>query len=130
MTEGVTLTSFLLARIEEDEYLARYAVCQCGGPACTPELGWYHRGELNVRLADFGDLGSRGAIDFILAMCPSRVLAECKAKRGILEQRERIDRNTSDSEWAMGYSDANYDALQTLAQPYADHPDFREEWRL
>ena len=43
-------------------------------------------------------------------LTPFAVLAECKAKRAIMK-------------------DAFWDTLTALATVYADHPDYREEWR-
>jgi hypothetical protein len=45
----------------------------------------------------------------------SRVLADCEAKRQIMSLCEDIDDG-----WAV---------LARLALSYADHPDYREEWR-
>ena len=94
------LKTFLLARIAEDE--------ERNNPAPDPS----------------------GSCDYLHGVHydPARVLAECAAKRAIVADRERIDRNASDSEWAMGYSDANYSALRALAAVYSDHPDYQSEW--
>jgi hypothetical protein len=51
---------------------------------------------------------------------PARVLAECEAKR-LLLQREPCD--------DTGVGDDPCHHLRALAVPYADHPDYREEWR-
>ena len=58
-----------------------------------------------------------------------RVLAECAAKRRIVEMQGKND----ELRYQPGF---HYKAqvietvLRLLAQPYADHPDFREEWRV
>jgi hypothetical protein len=93
----MTITEFLLARIEEDEADAKHVE------------NW----------------GSHGSYVLIH---PKRVLAECAAKRAIIAARKRIDRSANPDEWSMGYSDANYQALNALAAAYADHPDYRQEW--
>lgn len=61
---------------------------------------------------------------------PVRVLAECEAKRRIVER------------WEVAYLSLNYDefdlwvhkaagfTLGALALPYADHPDYRPEWAI
>ena len=55
---------------------------------------------------------------------PARVLAECDAKRRIVELADR------DDNWRYGmHSEAIGEVLRLLALPYADHPDYREEWR-
>lgn len=56
---------------------------------------------------------------------PTRVLADCEAKRRIVEEcAQRIDDPVS-------YYDSpgfGRDVLRLLAQPYADHPDYNPEW--
>jgi len=57
-----------------------------------------------------------------------RAHAEIAAKRAILADRKRMDRNTHDDDWTAGYSDGNYQAINALAAVYRDHPDYRQEW--
>lgn len=64
-----------------------------------------------------------------------RVLAECKAKRGAIEAAWR-DHVQIEGEWGMCQTREQMDAkddvpdvIAHLALPYADHPDYREEWR-
>lgn len=69
----------------------------------------------------------------------SRVLAECEAKRRIVEEltvarRERVPAQRSGvydvAEVRDMRSDGDADmVLPLLALPYSDHPDYREEWR-
>jgi len=83
---------------------------------------WGHDANgINVALADATHISVHD---------PSRVLAECAAKRAIIAGRARIDRSANDDEWSMGYSDANYEAISALAAVYASHTDYREEWAL
>lgn len=100
----MTLTEFLLARIAVDKRIASAAV---GEPSDdTGTLGFLQ-----------GSALSEG--DRIVAH-PTRVLAECKAKRRIVEYRDEVEPwITSDMDVVLGY----------LAVPYAEHPDYREEWR-
>jgi hypothetical protein len=58
---------------------------------------------------------------------PSRVLAECEAKRRIVDLCEDNLRDLSAG--GTGRRQFSSYALQILAQPCADHPDFRDEWR-
>lgn len=51
---------------------------------------------------------------------PQRVLAECDAKRRIVEMRQR-----NHTVITAGLQEA----MAFLALPYADHPDYREEFR-
>ena len=50
-----------------------------------------------------------------------RLLAECDAKRRIIER-------VSDVAWSGSYAVRDV-VLELLAVPYADHPDYRDEWR-
>ena len=52
--------------------------------------------------------------------CPERVLAECEAKRRIV--------TTQLQPYPAGHAPATL-VLRLLALPYADHPDYRQEWR-
>ena len=72
----------------------------------------------------------------------ARWLAECDAKRRIVDLH--VEREYECSRCDTGYWDENDDGaevygarpeaypcetLRTLALPYADHPDYRDEWR-
>ncbi len=60
----------------------------------------------------------------------SRVLAECEAKRRIVRHYESArDAKGGDLNAARQTEMACSYALKCLAVPYADHPDYREEWR-
>lgn len=92
----MTLTEFLLARIAEDEKAAR--------------RGSDHPAEWGVLTNDnYGHLLTQ----------PSRVLAECAAKRQIVGWM-------NDTVEYVVYAD---EVLGALALPYADHPDYDEAWR-
>ncbi len=98
------LIEFLLARISEDEKDARLAL---DGPDFN---------EATVEARQKFARPGVGGYD------PARVLAECEAKRRIVESY-----NSPDS--VGSYGDGLWEALAHLALPYADHPDYREEWR-
>jgi hypothetical protein len=117
----MNLADFLLARIAEDEQIARQI------------LGPY-----------FGDQW----MTFAWASDPepvdlnqARLLAECDAKRRILELHARTDfglrrfgcvicNELEAAEGAWGGGDAGpCDTIRALALPYADHRDYRDEWR-
>ena len=88
--ENMTITEFLEARIAEDEARA--------------SSGWARLGDSRWETSDYGQ-------DFLT---PSAVLAECAAKRALLD----IDFQTS----------ALFDNHRALAAIYKDHPDYRTEW--
>jgi hypothetical protein len=106
-TAAMTLSEFLLARIAEDEAAARAQLelrakrypgeIAEPGPAYEVDRGWW-------LLAD-----------------PARVLAECEAKRRIVER-------VTDVAWTGSYAVRDV-VLGLLALPYAAHPDYRDEWR-
>jgi hypothetical protein len=135
-----TLPDFLLDRIAEDEAVARDAVPtgwvtfrQPDGSMShtalgTPEDdgGWIVDGRLvqDERAEVFYD--------------PARVLAECEAKRRIVEhfrwvintERVPTDRpGVYDRRSVYAYSEEGEDVFRLLALPYAGHPDYNEEWR-
>ena len=106
------LAEFLLARIDEDSSLAYSAHkdAQTLGPI-TDDLG-----------ADPDDRRVR----HMFRWSPARVLADCEAKRRIVE----------DYLGQLGSHQSGWDArtprdhpLRALALPYADHPDYRDDWR-
>lgn len=99
-----TLTDFLLARIAEDEAAARTATLN----------HWTIPPEAEVNRA------------FLAHQLPPRALAECEAKRRIVKIADRLSRHMD-----MGSAtDEDGDAiLAALALPYADHLDYRAEWK-
>jgi len=108
----MTLTEFLEARIAEDEAVA--------------ELASSHNGGATFAKDNYG----------CLLVQPARVLAECAAKRRIVEVQARLDA----AHVAVGprrrlrsghrvAEDALQFVLRCLALPYAEHPDYDEAWR-
>ena len=104
----MTLTEFLLARIAEDKARADDAWKAVDNGAIV-----WDRIHPDVRAAMWA---------------PARVLAECEAKR-------RIVNRWADSfgQWNATQADAaraqKDSTLRLLALPYADHPDYDEKWR-
>lgn len=132
-----TLQEFLLARIDEDERVARAGpagpwsveAIDEGGPieyavfAPPPPLGTVRddQGEPDDSVWVVSDEREE-VVAHIAAFDPTRVLAECEAKRRIIEW------------WMAGRDgdDSGFDTrrlLAALALPYADHPDYDETWR-
>lgn len=104
----MTITEFLLARIAEDEALMR----DC------PHMGCYE-----------DDADPEGMIHG--PRCPARVLAECAAKRAIVELAAKADEIEGDlaMEWPR-YQDSHIGdrLLAALASVHADHPDYDPSW--
>ena len=109
-----TLTEFLLARIEEDERAAKrglskpqYGVGNLGDNAADEVIGMgYNEGCVKAGMKHFS------------RWMPARVLAECAAKRQIVEL---LEYDGSPEAWLT---------LRALASVWADHEDYREEWKL
>ena len=117
----MTITEFLLARIAEDEAAAKAAA-----PWST---GSRHEGQ---------------PLDWSIHFdrwSPARVLAECKAKRAIIELHAPV----RDEGWLSGEANDHLwcgscgsiddspepypcDTLKALAAVYAEHSEYRQEW--
>jgi len=125
------LVQFLCDRLDGDERAARRA-----GDS------FRQVGETGVIVATEGDRAEEcasahwsGVAEHIVRHDPARVLAEVEAKRQLLH----LHRQMEDSEEMLDFC-ATCDAagkypeypcqtLRLLALPYADHADYREEWR-
>lgn len=96
----MTLTEFLLARIAEDEAYAH------------EPSGWNEY--------DPGD-----------PINPARILAECEAKRQIIARHIAAGRvfRAAPGEGNGAGMYVMIKVCQMLTLPYADHPDFEEEWK-
>jgi Family of unknown function (DUF6221) len=106
------LADFLLARIDEESALAAAADqdAQQLGPI-TDDLP---AGSEDRRVAH------------MFRWSPARVLAECEARRRIIEDYlAQLDSHRAGWD-ARTPRDL---ALRALALPYADHADYRSEWR-
>lgn len=103
---GMTLIEFLLARIAEDEAAARAAMAEAQAD--------YFFGD-TAAAALLGLAKSEGAEEAAIAHfarhVPARVLAECEAKRWIVEVAPSLE-----------------GVLGALASVYADHPDYDQAW--
>lgn len=121
----LTLTDFLLARIAEAERVA-----ECAARLGADTIG-HDCGE-----PGYGGYASAGDYE------PARVLAQCEAYRQIVDLHAQPgDRDLRDGSYysmydpscSGAYGDdvliADCDTLRALAAVYADHPDYREEWR-
>lgn len=112
------LTDFLLARIEEDEALAL---------AVDPRLA--------SSSANRGSPHPPGTATYIGALGVRRVLAECEAKRRIIEEAntaaaaaEVLHRLGQDDPAIASEATVMREVLRVLATPYADHPDSSDFW--
>ena len=116
------LDGFLLARIAEDQRLASEAAQATGRGA------W-----------DGSVTAPPGAVDHVVHHDPARVLAECAAKRRlVLACRDArpdlhlLGARPEGLDFPLAPTDQHQLAALTLALlalPYADHHDYRPEWR-
>lgn len=129
------IAEFLLARIAEDETVAGdEAVARA--TAGTVVLGSAYDDQPNrVALQDQiqeAVIDLRRVRPWTSPWDPTRVLTECEAKRRIVEEAWQTSGDNY-ADWNGGWLDGQHEmattTLRLLALPYADHPDFREEWR-
>jgi hypothetical protein len=96
------ITTFLLQRIAEDEAVIPESLRK---DRIDNFITW----DMDRLTADVG---------------ATRWLADCEAKRRIVDDLGNY-RQPHDPDWTTAQV-----VLKLLALPYADHPDYREEWRL
>ena len=139
------LVQFLRARLDEDESVAR-AVEDGSAPF---DGQWKADGDTALRTENDHVLAylpegrpfKVGVLRHIARHDPARILREVEAKRRIVQEILKYEAKI-DSEWGCCHlmneiadglcserSPASIPALQLLAVSYADHPDYREEWR-
>ena len=136
----MTLTDFLLARIDEDEAVALNALHPDAkgipGEWVTEHYGSQYHDEpdrchiAEDRAGHYWTVAHEVSIPNAEHMArhdPARVLAECEVKRRIVD----LAREARETDGA-GYATADAymrDVLRLLALPYAEHPDYRDEWK-
>lgn len=133
----MTLTEFLLARIAEDEDRAEYVEREWA----NAKMGLYSNDSYVNAEQTWRDIGRTGFL-------PNRVRAECEAKRRLVG--EHYDYWAEDNARALEPEDIQpsfcaccndgekyYNtgrwpctSLRSLALPYADHPDYQQEWAI
>lgn len=116
MMGTMTLAEFLLARIRDDECLARMAFGDHNDN--KPDWSEPSSGIVDMKGEDVLLTGDSGVSRHIVNFDPARVLAECAAKRRIIE------------DWGKWETYNGEELMQELASVYADHPDFLPEWKL
>jgi hypothetical protein len=121
----MTLAEFLLARIAEDE----------AGPR-----NWLEARRIPMEDRVIGGVGiplqyGTGGVDTEWVVDPARVLADCEAKRRIVQEHPQTASIRHPVTDAKIYVCATCDSdvspcptLRLLALPYADHPDYQPEW--
>lgn len=154
---GMDLTEFLLARLAEDEQVARAgADCRSHGRGRTVAGSpWIAVGSLLLAIQDDGshseiaevvEYGLDPALDHIARWDPARVLAEVQATRQIIAEHELVPGesayrgrpaatpsdprgcNVCMEHDGIVIAGGPCTTLLLLALPYAGHPDYQCEW--
>lgn len=117
------LVEFLLARIAEDAAAARHVIeIRERYMPDAPVVIDYQWVEF---MAPAAHPGNRSSMFFDGAPSPHRVLAECEARRRIIEwYGVSEEREMPSDAWVLMVH-----VLRELALPYWDHPDYRGDWR-
>lgn len=140
------LVQFLRARLDEDAEAAEAARQQIaertGGLASASERldgasrwtvrPWLYSGRVEPSLGmsqtERVEIATT-ANGHIVRHDPARVLAEVDAKRQAVDHYEQVRTLTKDHEAYILAESAVLRQIQYMALPYADHPDYRQEWR-
>lgn len=139
------LAEFLMQRIAEDEADARDASHRdAEWTAVDPSPAGWGADERDAELLGGGkplgrfdpEYGGMLVAEHVARWSPARVLAECAAKRRIVELHRGQKALWDDDENPLEVVECPEcgvlfpcPTLRLLALPYADHPDYREEWR-
>lgn len=144
----MTIEEFIEAQLQADEQIARAAIAAAEVPA---EAASWHVADRDVGAAavQYGDdivcynegLPKVAQAEHIARQDPARVLAEVPAKRhalgfalaAFLEEEkieERPGRDPETNAYDKGRADTARFMLRVLAAPYAEHPDYQQEWKL
>lgn len=122
------LLDFLRDRLQDDEDYAHnaYADHNDAGP------NWYEQwsGALNIGEKEDLVLTNDSAVSrFMARHDPARILREVEAKRALLDDYERFvaERRRMMNGWDS-YPEVS-PVLTAFAAVYADHPQYRDEWR-
>ena len=108
------IVDFLMARLDEDEGVAREAVA-------IRRL--VYANQPRVVDPDFTFVAWTDHPAGTVVVGPERMLGEVRAKRCIVDL-------FPDSADGDGWNEAGAQVLQHLAAAYSEHPDYRDEWRV
>jgi hypothetical protein len=90
----------------------------------------YRRWWLGSDTTDWGWVMHPTAVELFSRVAVERALCDVDVKRRLLAKHAPvIDGTQSSWTWFEGSESASEEVVRLLALPYADHPDYREEWR-
>ena len=127
------LAPWLLEQIAEDERRLAPMMATFPDEPTLAERGWLERNPAIPRFPDA--LTSSDVMSYMIDMGPARLLAECDAKRRLVELHEPERGHCStcletDSDlYGKTYETAPCMNLRLLALPYVDRDGYDEEWR-
>nr|WP_221374490.1 DUF6221 family protein [Actinoplanes polyasparticus] len=128
------LIEFLNARYADEERIANAAAAF---PYDFPGDSPWERARATANIIN-GKLRAMAPHEMVAVFAdPARVLADIAAKRAILARHDAVDDSLHYvyCAWCSTPSAGAYQPwpcpdLRDLAQPYASHPDFLEQWRV
>ncbi|MFF8406927.1 DUF6221 family protein [Streptomyces sp. NPDC015684] len=132
------LVAFLRARLDESAQIARQAERATGSADWRADWRQVAENRFDARIISapdkpvFDGYGRIDAAEFASRQDPARVLADIEADRALLAQYEAVaDMDTEDAEpeFAYGRAVGLGVAVCYRALKYANHTDYREEWR-
>lgn len=134
-----SLPDFLLARIADEQAEAEAAIVVL--KAANESVEWWvdGPGEKSGKfwIYDTGEKFTHEAIAAHIARHdPARVLADCAARRAIVEfavdntGAAKAQRATGVGDYFIAAAETASTILRVMAQPYADHPEFDQAWAL
>jgi hypothetical protein len=125
------IAAFLAARLDDEARRLDVPEWRCTDSARGP--GWGSRGiECDLcgqYMHDGTEVATEEAWHEHLATAHGREQRELAAKRAILDLFEARRHAGISDRWHAGQVEALDFALRHLASVYADHPDYRPEWR-
>lgn len=124
------LITFLRDRLDEDEQTARIGAQLHEDEPADPS---YKGGIADLEAAGWEPGAARRFSTYVARFDPARMVREAKAKRQVIEHNTRLHQMADPAthpgqEYVLAAGASDY-VLRLLALPYADHIDYREEWR-
>jgi hypothetical protein len=145
----ITIIEFLIARLDEREQAAKTCADAFPSPWELSDRGWLAKVTADgpvfrivAELAQSESLDGEGWVgDYLQHIAlhdPASVLRDIAAKRAVLEEcaywRDRVEASADAGLAASDYGADQYTVaapiLRHLASAYADHSDYRDEWKL
>lgn len=142
------LVQFLRDRLDEDAIVAQKAIAEefltsgrwmARGPYGEGDRFGNIQSEQNEQIVEESLLWQTAT--HIVRHDPARVLAEVEWKQRIVSNYAALLQTFGSVDWAKGKNDpvlsgtlsareTLHSVLRAMATAYADHPDYREEWKL